>query len=115
MVVNVIIPGCWISTRQGPAVCISVESHDHSLVERHPEPGHTICACESDACKDAVYVSFRYKAQKCIHDAEGKVNGFEKDPIWVWDGDTSDKVSFTGSPTRLSKRVLKLTGPYGRG
>ena len=112
-----ITPGCWVNTPSGKAVCITVEPHDHSLIERdnYPKPGHCKCACENDDCKDAVYVSFRYKALKCLHDAEGKVNGYEPDPMWVWDGDLSNRVTFLRGPTRLSKAVLKLVGPYGRG
>ena len=115
--VGMITPGCWVQTPKGRAVCITVEPHDHSVVQRdnYPRPGYITCACEDDTCKDAVYVSFRYKAFRYLHDADGKVNGYEPDPIWVWDGELSNKVTFLRGPTRLSRQVLKLVGPYGRG
>lgn len=50
-------------------MCITGEPH--SLVERYPKPGHVTCACEDDSCKDAVYVSFRYKAFNCTHVGSG--------------------------------------------
>jgi hypothetical protein len=112
-----IIPGAWVQTRYGKAVCIVVEPHDHSLVMRHPKPGYIIHPCEDDSCKDQRYVMFRYRSRRCIHDSEGKVIGYADKDIWVANGDISggDRVTFLAPPTRFTARILKLEGPYGEG
>lgn len=114
-----IVPGAWVQTRFGKAVCVLVEPHDHSLVERHPKPGVIIHPCEDDDCKGQKYVMFRYRANRCIHDKEGKVIGYEKKDIWVANGDlTGPKdwmIKFLAPPTRFTARIVKLEGPYGEG
>ena len=119
---NRIVPGAWVMTRFGKAVCIAVEPHKH----RVGPPEHLVgpdgichCACEDDSCKDAMYVGFRYRARRYTHDANGKINGQEDHDIWVGNGDLSgDKeweVKFLKPPTTFTARILKLTGPYGEG
>lgn len=113
-----IVPGAWVDTRHGKAVCIAVEPHRH----RVGPPEHLVgpdgichCACESDACKDAVVVLYRYRARRYTHDADGRINGQEPKDIWVANGDLSTAVRFLRPPTRFTARVLRLKGAYGEG
>lgn len=114
-----IVPGAWIQTRHGKAVCVAVEPHDHSLVERQPRPGYIICPCEDDACEGQRAISYRYRSRRCRHDAEGKVIGYQDKDIWVANGDISGPkdgmVQFLAPPTRFTARIVKLEGPYGEG
>lgn len=114
-----IVPGAWVQTRFGKAVCIAVEPHDHGLEMRYPKPGYVVHPCEDDSCKDAMSITFRYRARRYTHDKDGKINGQEDHDIWVGNGDLSgDKeweVKFLAPPTRFTARILKLEGPYGEG
>lgn len=112
-----IVPGAWVQTRHGKAVCITVEPHTHSLIPWENDKGWSVCACEDDSCNGKRYVMYRYRARRYTHDKEGKINGTEDKDIWVANGDISggDRVTFLASPTRFTARILKLEGPYGEG
>lgn len=110
-----IVPGAWVETRFGKAVCIEVGPHHHRLGP--PQfivvDGITHCACEDDTCKDEKWVYYRYRSRRYLHGEEGEVIGLEPKDIWVANGDLGAK--FLSPPTRFTARILKLEGPYGEG
>jgi hypothetical protein len=103
-----IVPGSYVQTRFGEAICINVKEHEHSLVDLYPKPGIVICACKDDSCKEEKLVYYRYPA-----------TSYEGRKLWVLNGDlsgtTDDSVRFLSPPTIDTLRVLELEGPYGEG
>lgn len=101
-----IIPGARIETRYGEAVVVSVTPHVHrqSMVTRN---GRVYHPCEDDTCQDAVRVYYRYEAKRPGQDT----------PIWVLNSDLTDgryePVRYLGPPTKQTRAVLLLKGPYG--
>lgn len=110
-----IVPGAWIETCFGKAVCIDVNEHAHSLALQTPQPGIVMIPCADDSCKDAKYVLYRYRARRCKYDSEGQIVGYEDKVIWVINGDLSTSVKYLRPPTQFTARILKLEGPYGEG
>lgn len=88
-----------------------------------PEPGRPIivgCWVETERWGEAVviemtptHIGLRYRANRCIHNAEGNAVGYEGKDIWVANGENPWECKFLRPPDEVSRHVLTLRGPYG--
>lgn len=117
--------GTWMAiVGDEPEVPIETVGCDHGKWAMGiPEPGHPIilgCWVTTERWGEAVVtevtdqcISIRYRANRCIHDEDGKVIGYEEKDIWVANGENPWECQFLRPPDAESRRVLNLRGPYG--
>ena len=90
-----------------------------------PEPGPPLvvgCWVETERWGEAVvtaieptFIAIRYRANRCIHDENGIVVGYEEESIWAVNGENPWECRFLRPPDGVSEHVLTLRGPYGEG